>query len=130
LLGELERDSRIVVFDMEAGLGTLLRLQPGTADVVLVVAEPSAKAIEIARRAAETAESRGRVIVVANKVREEADIDVIREALGARELVAVPYDATIARADEHGVAPIDLDPGAAGVQALADLARLLVSGSR
>ena len=34
---------------MEAGVGTLLRLQPGQADVVLVVAEPSAKAIEVAR---------------------------------------------------------------------------------
>ena len=107
---------------MEAGLGTLLRLSPGQADVVLVVAEPSAKAIEVARRAAEVAGKRARVIVLANKVRSEADLQAIERELGAYEIVPVPEDGAIVRADEEGAAPIDVDADAPGVRALLDLA--------
>jgi len=126
LLGELERNGRIVVFDMEAGVGTLLRLQEGQADVVLVVAEPSAKSIEVARRAAEIAVSRARVIVVANKVASEADEKAIRSALPDHELVVVPEDETIARADREGLAPIDVSEETPGVRAVLGLAERLV----
>jgi len=37
---------------LEAGVATLLRLQPRQADLIIVVAQPIAKAIEVARRAA------------------------------------------------------------------------------
>ena len=110
---------------MEAGVGTLLRLQPGQADVVLVVAEPSAKSIDVARRAAEIASGRARVVAIANKVRDERDLDGIRAALGEYELVAVPDDAGIAGADRDGVAPIDVAPDAPGVRALSGLAARL-----
>ena len=122
MLGELERDGRYIVFDMEAGVGTLLRLQPGHADVVLVVVDPSAKSIEVARRAADIASRRARVIVVANKLRDETDLDVIREAMEGYELVRVPDDEAIANADRDGTAPIDVAPDAPGVRALVALA--------
>ncbi|MBA2385068.1 MAG: hypothetical protein H0V68_10470 [Actinobacteria bacterium] len=127
MLGELERNGRVVVFDMEAGVGTLLRLQPGQADVVLLIAEPTAKSIEVARRAAEISEGRARVIIVANKVRDDADVERIRAALGGHQLVVVPEDEAIARADRDGLAPIDVDPQAAGVQAVVELAGQLRS---
>ena len=117
----------MVVFDMEAGVGTLLRLAPGQADLVLVVAEPSAKSIEVARRAAEIAAERAAVIVVANRVRDEADLERIRAALGDHELVVVPEEPAIARADQDGTAPIDVDPDAPGVRALRDLADRLAT---
>ena len=53
MLGELEGNGRIVICDLEAGVGAVVRA--GSADVVLVVSEPSAKSIEVARRAAELA---------------------------------------------------------------------------
>ena len=107
---------------MEAGVGTLLRLQPGQADVVLVVAEPSAKSIDVARRMAQIGSSRARVIVVANKIRNDADLEAIRAVLGEHELVVVPHDPAVVRADEEGRAPIDSAPDAPAVAALLRLA--------
>ena len=109
-------------------MGTVLRLAPGQADVVLVVTEPGAKSIEVARRAAEIAAERARVIVVANRVRDEDDLSAIDSALAGRERVVVPEEPAIAAADREGVAPIDLDPQAPGVRALVELAGRLASG--
>ena len=122
MLGELEGDSGFVICDMEAGLGTISRVRPGQLDVVLVVAEPTAKGIDVARRAAQIAGSRARVIVVANRIAGEADLDVIREALASYELLPVPEEPVIAKADQDGIAPIDADPEAPGVLALRRLA--------
>ena len=107
---------------MEAGVGTLLRLQGGQVDVVLVVADPSAKSIEVARRMSEIAGERSRVIVVANKVRDADDVDAIRASVGAEDVVPVPADDAIERADREGTAPLDVDEQAPGVRALVGLA--------
>jgi len=64
-----------------------------------------------------------RIIVVANRVRDEADLAVIVAGVGDdHELAVVPDDAVIAESDREGVAAIDLDPDAPGVRALVDLA--------
>ena len=122
LLRELDDGERTVICDLEAGLGTIVRLAPGNADVVLVVANPTAKALEVARRAVEAAADKTEVIVLANRVRDEADLDAIRAVIPDRELIVIPEDATIASADRDGVAPIDLDPYSPGVKALVALA--------
>jgi len=124
LLGELESDDQIVIGDLEAGVGTVLRLQDGQADVVVVVAQPTAKSIEVARRAIQVATRRDhRVVVVANRVRDDADLDEIRAVVGdEQELVVVPDDPAIAEADRDGRAPIDVDSTAPGVRALVALA--------
>jgi CO dehydrogenase maturation factor len=127
LLGELESNGRIVLCDMEAGLGTVARIQPGQLDVLVVVAEPSAKGIDVARRAAAMGASRARVVVIANRIREPADLDAIRDALPEHELIVVPEDPVIARADRDGVAPIDLDPESPGVMAIVQLADQLAT---
>lgn len=124
MLGELESDDQIVIGDLEAGVGTVLRLQEGQADVVVVVAQPTAKSIEVARRAIQVATRRDhRVVVVANRVRDDADLDEIRAVVGdEQELVVVPDDPAIAEADRDGRAPIDVDSTAPGVRALVALA--------
>ncbi len=122
ILRELEEGERSVICDLEAGLGTILRMAPGNADVVLVVANPSAKALEVARRAVEVAADKTEVIVLANRVRDESDLEAIRAVIPDRELVVIPEDPTIARADRDGVAPIDLDPFSPGVKAIVELA--------
>jgi len=122
LLRELEDGRRTVICDLEAGLGTIVRLAPGNADVVLVVANPAAKALEVARRAVEAAADKTEVIVLANRVRDEADLEAIRAVIPDRELIVIPEDETIARADRDGVAPIDLDPYSPGVSAIVALA--------
>jgi CO dehydrogenase nickel-insertion accessory protein CooC1 len=121
LFGDVEDAQRFVICDMEAGVGTIVR--NGNGDLVIVVAEPSVKSIDVARRAAGAASAQGaQVIVVANRVRDEADREAIGSALEGYEIVVVPEDVAIARADEQGLAPIDVDPGAPGVTALLGLA--------
>src|SRR5215212_3337434 len=126
LLAELEDGERTVVCDLEAGVGTLSRMQEGGADLVLVVANPTAKSLEVARRAAETASAKNlRVIVIANRVRDEEDRRAIRSVLGAYEAVEVPEDAAVAAADRQGRAPIDVDGAAPGVGAMRELGERL-----
>lgn len=128
LLSELESDGKIIVGDLEAGIGTVMRLQEGHADVVLVVAQPTAKSLNIARRAVDMSNERGgRVIVIANRVRDHEDLAVIREAVGECEMVVVPDDAAIAQADREGRAAIDVDENSAGVKVLIGLADRLAS---
>ena len=123
LLTELDSAGKIIIGDLEAGIGTVMRLQEGHADVVLVVAQPTAKSLNIARRAVELTDDRGgRVIVVANRVRDDEDLAVIREAVGDCEMVIVPDEPAIALADRDGRAAIDVDEDAPGVRVLIELA--------
>jgi CO dehydrogenase maturation factor len=119
LLREIEGTGRTVLGDLEAGVGVLSRMEVGSLDIVLVVVNPTPKSIEVARRAAETAAAREiRVLVVANRVGGDEDLEAIEAVLGAHEVVVVPEDPVIARADAEGVAPIDLDERAPGVRAI------------
>ncbi len=122
LVRDLEHGERTVVCDLEAGLGTLERLEPGQADVVLVVANPTAKSLEVARRAVELASGLAEIVVIANRVGDDSDLDLMREVLGDRELIVIPEDPVIVAADREGTAPIDLDADAPGVSAIVALA--------
>lgn len=127
MLTDIEDNGRLILADMEAGHGALFRLASGKIDVLVVVAEPSAKGIDVARRAATLGSQRkARVIVVANRLRDQADLDAIQAALPEHKLVPVPEEPVIEHADREGVAPIDLDPGAPGVVALVGLAERIV----
>lgn len=126
----MESDGRTVVADFEAGIGTLSRTQPGDVDAVIVLVEPTPKSIEVARRAVGLADDRrlGRVVVVANRLRDDADLERIHEAFAGREIVAVPDDPALLRAEREGVAPLDLDADAPAVAALRRVADVLADG--
>jgi CO dehydrogenase maturation factor len=128
LLGSVDFDGLTVIADMEAGIGTLTRLGEERVDAVLVVVEPTPKSIEVGQRAAELATGKqlGRLIVVASRVRTEADMATLSLAFEGHELVAIPDDPAIVEADRMGVAPLDLAPDSPAVQALCDLARSLL----
>jgi CO dehydrogenase maturation factor len=127
LLGELEVDGRVVLCDMEAGLGTVSRIQPGQLDVVVVVAEPTVKGIDVACRAAQIGANRAEVIVAANRLRDDTDLEAVRKALSKHELIAVPEEPAILQADREGLAPIDVDAEAPGVKAIIGLAERLAA---
>ncbi len=123
MLGELKDEARIVIGDLEAGIGTVLRLERGDVDLVLIVAQPTVKSLDVAARALRITANRSPALVVANRVRDQADVELIRAALGQEhELVEVPEDAVIAHADEQGTAPIDSTEASPGVDALIALA--------
>jgi CO dehydrogenase maturation factor len=132
LLGSVEFDEEVVVADFEAGVGTLTRLSEQRVDTVLIVVEPTPKSLEVGARAMALAaeKSVARVVVIANRVRDEADIETVRAAFPGCEVVPVPDDPKIVEADRKGVAPIDLAPDAPAVVALVALANDLSSASK
>lgn len=118
----------MVVSDLEAGVGTLLRMKETHVDTVLVVVESSTKSIEAGRRAAEIGAKVGRVIVIANRVGDDAEFNAIRSALGEdHEYIVVPDDPAIRRADKDGVAPIDAAPDSPGVKVIGELAKTIAA---
>ncbi|HET9052480.1 MAG TPA: hypothetical protein VFO60_12320 [Candidatus Dormibacteraeota bacterium] len=138
MLGELETTQvrRALIADMEAGLGTLTRMNEGTLDVVLLVSEPSPKAIGVVCRAAEVLSERRvaeHIVVVANKTRSDADVARVTaavrglELLRSVEVVAVPEDLDVLDADARGISPIDGAPDSPAVLALRGLAAKLVA---
>ena len=128
LIKELEAGDRAVLGDLEAGVGALTRMEPGNVDLVLVVANPTVKSIEVARRAIEASLARQtRVLVVANRVQNDEDLDAIRAGLGDHDYVVVPEDPAIARADAEGRSPVDVDETAPAVRALMGLGERLAA---
>ncbi|MDQ3537497.1 MAG: hypothetical protein M3415_01670 [Actinomycetota bacterium] len=129
LLGSAEFGDAVVIADLEAGIGTLTRLGDATVDVVVVVVEPTPKSIEVGSRAVELAREKSvtRLIVVANRVRNDDDRDMVATAFPGVTLVAVPDDRAVIDAERRGVAPLDSAPDAPAVQALVGLAERLVS---
>jgi CO dehydrogenase maturation factor len=128
LLGQLAGRDRVVVADFEAGLGTVLRLDGQPVDVVVVVVEPTAKSLEVGRRAAESVRDGGlgRVVVTANRVRDEDDAARVRAAFPGLAVTLVPDDPAIVEAERQGRAPLDVAPGAPAVTSLVALARELL----
>src|SRR5512134_3966210 len=126
LLNELDDVDRAVVCDLEAGVGTLTKMNEGAVDVVLVVVNPTAKSIEVGGRAADSAVAKNaEVIVIANRVQSPEDREAIESAFSAYEIVEVPEDSSVARADREGMTPIDVDENAPGVSAIRTLLRRL-----
>jgi CO dehydrogenase maturation factor len=127
LLGAFDAPDRMVIADLEAGIGTLTRVDPGAIDVAVLVAEPTRKSLEVAQRARDLARQKGigNVVVVASKVATEADLDAVRDRFHDVEVIAVPDDPAIMRADRDGVAPMDHDPDSPAVTALGRLADIL-----
>lgn len=120
----------MVIADFEAGIGTITRLGEHKLDLVLVVVEATPKSIEVGSRAADLAreKSLGRIIVVANRIRNEDDLAMICSAMPGFEVVAIPDDRSIFEADRLGVSPLDLPDRGPAVHALVALAESLPIG--
>lgn len=113
--------------DLEAGLNDLIWAQPRPGDVVLAVAETSAKSFEIARRAVQLAQEMGvtRIIGVANRAGADLDPATVAAQLGVSEVVLVPEDPSVEKADHLGLAAMDVDPTSPAMQAIVALAHRL-----
>lgn len=106
----------------------MTRMSEKGVEAVLVVVEATPKSLEVGARAAALAEEKslGRVIVVANRVRGEDDLEVIRSVFPSQEVVSVPDDPAIVAADRAGVAPLDASPDAPAVRVLVGLGERLL----
>lgn len=106
----------------------MMRLDGRPVDVVVVVVEPTAKSLEVGRRAADLVResSLGRLVISANRVRDEEDASRVSTAFPGVDLFFVPDDPAIVAAERGGVAPLDAAPEAPAVLALVRLAESLL----
>lgn len=131
LLGSVSDDDLIIVADLEAGIGTLTRLAESAVDITIVVVEPTPRSIDVGQRAVAVADDQmqGRLIIVANKVADDADRERVLDAFPGRELIIVPEDADVGAADRSGVSPVDVTPDAPAIHAIEAIVELLVGSS-
>jgi CO dehydrogenase maturation factor len=103
-----------VILDMEAGLEHMGRASARGVDALVSVVEPGMRSVQTARRIANLAADIGiaRTLVVANKVREDRELEALRRALcGASLLGVLPYTPALGAADLDGQ-PLDLQDAA------------------
>ncbi len=129
LLGTIAGPDLVVVADFEAGLGTVMRLDGQRIDVVVVVVEPTAKSLDVGRRAAELVRESGvgRVVVSANRVRDEEDRARVLAAFPDVDVFFVPDDPAMVAAERRGLAPLDDAAQAPSVRALVSFAEGLLA---
>jgi CO dehydrogenase maturation factor len=94
VLRQLVKRPEALVVDMEAGVEHMGRGTTRSLDTMLVVAEPAPSSLRTATRVIELARQMGvqHLVVVANKVRREEDLALVREAAGDVPIIAtVPF---------------------------------------
>jgi CO dehydrogenase maturation factor len=132
LIGELpDTDEDVTILDTEASPEHLRRGTAKYADVLVAVVEPYYKSLETGRRMAALARELGleRVVLVANKIQDERELEAVREFADANDLEVagvVPFDEGMQAAERAGISPLDHDPGMAFVKAVDDIADGLV----
>ena len=127
--------SDVCILDTEASPEHLSRGTARYADTMLLVAEPYFKSLETARRMAVLGRDLGlqRVLLAANKVRDEHEVAAVREFAEKHELElagVIPYDPAFPDAERAGLAPLDAAPNAPATAAVAELAERLVANGR
>ena len=128
-------DEDVCILDTEASPEHLSRGTARYADAMLAVVEPYFKSLETGRRMAVLAKDLGleRVALVANKVRDEHELEAVREFAAANGLEVagvVPFDERLPEAERARAAPLDFAPDAPAVEAIGQLARQLVADGR
>ncbi|MEM0449332.1 MAG: AAA family ATPase [Methanomassiliicoccales archaeon] len=126
----LEEDE-IVLMDMEAGLEHLGRGTARAVDVMLIVVEPGARALEAAASILKLAKELGimRVAAVANKVSSSKEMEEVArrlEEMGLELLAVIPRNDHLTRADLEGMAIFDMEGIEDVKQAVSQLKQKLI----
>src|SRR5437016_775194 len=110
---------------MEAGAGTLTRMHEGSLDIALLIVEPSAKSIDVARRAQAIIAERhiGLSLIVANRVQDAEDFALVRGSFPGLEVIAIREDPSVSQADRNARSPVDFPFKSPAVQAVGAVGR-------
>ncbi len=103
----VERDE-VVIVDMEAGIEHLTRGTAEGVDAFIVVVEPGQRSVQTANTVKDLAKGLGvkEVFVVANKVRNDADITFLKDNIkGMNFLGALKFNQSVMDADIGGISP-------------------------
>jgi CO dehydrogenase maturation factor len=123
--------NEVCILDTEASPEHLSRGTARYADAMVAVVEPYFKSLETGRRMAVLARDLGleHVSLVANKIRDDADLAAVREFADLHELSiagVVPFDQVMVDAERAGVAPLDFAPESPFITAVDELGKRLV----
>ena len=105
----LYRDD-IVVMDMEAGIEHLGRATSASVDALIIVVNPGTRSRVAAEKIRKLGRDIGikRILVLGNRVKGEADEELIRESLADFEILGfLPEDEEIVTADREGRRPFE-----------------------
>ena len=124
--------NEVCILDTEASPEHLSRGTARYADAMVAVVEPYFKSLETGRRMAILARDLGleHVSLVANKIRDDADLAAVREFSDLHELSiagVVPFDQVMVDAERAGVAPLDFAPASPFITAVDVLGKRLVA---
>ena len=117
----------VCILDTEASPEHLSRGTAAYADLMLLVVEPYFKSLETGRRMSSLAKDLGieDVKLVANKVRDERELDAVREFAETNDLEiggVIPFDDRMPGSERASASPIDFDADAEAVRAIGELA--------
>jgi CO dehydrogenase maturation factor len=128
LVDHLSGVAEVLILDMEAGVEHLGRGTTRRTEGMLVVVEPSLKALETARQIKRLGEDLGisRIFSVVNKFREGGE-GVVRklEEGGLPVLAVLPHDPAVERAEMRGESVFDLEEGREFFSRVMELSRIL-----
>lgn len=121
-----DADSDVLVLDTEASPEHLTRGTVKHTETMLTVVEPYYKSMETGRRMAELGKNLGigKVALIANKVRDDDDLEVIRKFARQNDLEiagVVPFDDAMAGAERSEMSPLDFAPNGPAVTAIQEL---------
>ena len=130
-----DRAEDVCILDTEASPEHLSRGTAKYADAMLCVVEPYFKSLETGRRMAVLAADLGleSVALVANKVRDERELEAVREFAVRNNLEiagVVPFDERLPEAERAESAPLDFAPDAEAIAAIGQLAEKVVANGR
>lgn len=122
----LVKRDEVIVVDFEAGLEHLGRGTAKGIDVMLVVAEPSQKSLDLSLKIIELSKKLGviNIYLIANKVIDDSQIDIINDRIKAWKVPlyqSIPYDLEVGKADLKGISPIDFNPNSKAINAVKSL---------
>jgi len=106
----IERED-VVIMDMEAGIEHLGRGTAESVDALIVVVEPGKRSMQTANQIKNLAKDIGikKVFIVASKIRDDKDLDFIRDNLNGFELLGVvSLSDDVKRADMEGISAFDI----------------------
>ena len=125
----------VCILDTEASPEHLSRGTAQYAETMAVIVEPYYKSLETGRRMALLGRDLGipKVALVGNKVRDEREVQAIREFAGRHSIDLagfVPFDDGLPESERAQQAPLDFAPEGPAVAAISDIGRELARDGR
>jgi CO dehydrogenase maturation factor len=102
--------NEVVIMDMEAGIEHLGRATSGSVNALIIVVNPGRRSRVAADKIRQLGRDIGikKIVVIGNRIRNNADIDMIREDMKDYEILGfVPETEEIAESDRKGKRPFD-----------------------